>query len=164
WTCGSCSMRAAWFCGATPTLTTRNNWHSTRSWTRRTCPSGPMRSMCLERSVSHHAKCTMNATHKPIDTLTAGDVMNRALAVIPRQMLVRSAIGLIHRTRVGAAPVVDEDGRCVGMLTSADVFRWAEAGCPETVVGPARTCPGRQLHFPQATEGLQKALRQIRAV
>jgi CBS domain-containing protein len=69
--------------------------------------------------------------------------MNRALVVIPRQMLVRNAVGLIRRTGVSAAPVVDEHGRYVGMLTPADVFRWVEAGCPETAVGPIRTCPYR---------------------
>jgi CBS-domain-containing membrane protein len=83
----------------------------------------------------------MNATRKPVHALTAGDVMNRDLVVIPRQMLVRNAVGLIHRARASAGPVVDEHGRYVGMLSPADVFRWIEAGCPETVVGPILTCP-----------------------
>src|SRR5262245_51392569 len=83
----------------------------------------------------------MNATAKPVHALAAGDVMNRNVVVLPQQMLVREAACLLHRARVSAAPVVGESGRCVGMLTAADVFRWVEAGCPEAVVSPVLTCP-----------------------
>jgi predicted transcriptional regulator len=72
---------------------------------------------------------------------TAGDVMDRNLVVVPRQMLVREVARLIQRSRATEAAVVDEQGRFVGMLTPADLFRWVEAGCPEAVVGPALTCP-----------------------
>jgi CBS domain-containing protein len=67
--------------------------------------------------------------------------MNRNLVVVPRQMLVREAARLIHQARATEAAVVDEQGRFVGLLSPADLFRWIEAGCPETVVGPALTCP-----------------------
>jgi CBS domain-containing protein len=83
----------------------------------------------------------MNTTRTPAHPLTAGDLMNRDLVVIPRQMLVREAARLLHRAQVSAAPVVDEHGRCVGLLSPADVFRWVEAGCPEAVVDPVLTCP-----------------------
>jgi CBS domain-containing protein len=82
----------------------------------------------------------MNTIPRATNNLTAEDVMHRDLAVAPQQMLVREAARLLHRVGVSAAAVVDENGHCVGMLTPADVFRWVEAGCPETVVGPALTC------------------------
>jgi CBS domain-containing protein len=47
----------------------------------------------------------------------------------------------MDQARVRAAPVVDENGRCVGILTPTDVLRWVEAGRPEAVVGPVVTCP-----------------------
>jgi CBS domain-containing protein len=81
---------------------------------------------------------SMDAT---CSSLTAGDVMNRDLLVVPRQMLVREAARLIDRARAGAAVVVDEQGRCVGMLSPADIFRWIGAGCPEAVIGPILRCP-----------------------
>jgi len=56
-------------------------------------------------------------------------------------MLVRQAARLIHRAGATEAAVVDEDGRYVGMLSAADVFRWVEAGCPEAVLRPAGACP-----------------------
>jgi CBS domain-containing protein len=83
----------------------------------------------------------MNTTHQPVHAVTAGDLMTGDFVVVPRQMLVREAARLLFGSRAGAAPVVDDDGHCIGVLSPADVFRWAEAGCPEAVVGPAAFCP-----------------------
>jgi CBS-domain-containing membrane protein len=83
----------------------------------------------------------MNASPRLTNTLTAADVMNRDLAVVPQQMLVREAARLLYRVQVSAAPVADENGRCVGSLSPADIFRWIEAGCPDVVVGPIHACP-----------------------
>jgi predicted transcriptional regulator len=83
----------------------------------------------------------MNAIRQPIYNLTVEDVMHRHMVVVPQQMLVREAARLLHRAAASEAPVVDERGRCVGILTPASVLRWIEAGCPEVVVGPALHCP-----------------------
>lgn len=83
----------------------------------------------------------MDTTRSPSHALTAGDVMSRHLVVVPLQMSVRDAVRLLHRVQAGEAPVVDEHGRCVGVLPPADVYRWVGDGCPETVVGPVPTCP-----------------------
>jgi CBS-domain-containing membrane protein len=83
----------------------------------------------------------MNAIREPIHNLTAEDVMHRDMVVVPQQMLMREAANLLYRAAASEAPVVDEHGRCVGMLTPANVFRWIEAGCPEVVVGQALHCP-----------------------
>jgi CBS-domain-containing membrane protein len=82
-----------------------------------------------------------DSTAEPVHALTAGDLMHKVLAVVPRQMLMRQAVRLIQQVGAGEAPVVDEHGRYVGMLSPADAFRWVAAGCPETVVGPVFTCP-----------------------
>lgn len=82
-----------------------------------------------------------DTAHKPVHTLTAGDLIDRNLVVIPRQTLMRAALHHIRQREAGEAAVVDESGRYIGMLSPADVFRWAAAGCPEAVVGPVLTCP-----------------------
>src|SRR5262249_51674612 len=82
----------------------------------------------------------MDATRRPVHALAARDVMKSDIVVVPRQMLVREAVCLFHGARGSEAPVVDEHGRCVGMLSPDDVIRWVEAGCPETVVGAVLTC------------------------
>jgi CBS-domain-containing membrane protein len=68
-------------------------------------------------------------------------MMSRHLVVVPMQTSVRHAVRLLHRVQASEAPVVDEHGRCVGVQSPADVFRWVGDGCPETVVGPVPTCP-----------------------
>ena len=85
----------------------------------------------------------MNATRESLQALTAGDVMNRDVLVIPGQMTARELIPIFHRSGAGAAAVVNEEGRCVGMLGSVDIFRWVEAGCPLTASGLTVTCPYR---------------------
>jgi CBS-domain-containing membrane protein len=72
--------------------------------------------------------------------LTAEDVMKRELVTIPRRASLREAARLLRRAQVSGAPVVDEQGRCVGVLSAAEFLRWAEDGCPDAVAGPVRTC------------------------
>jgi CBS-domain-containing membrane protein len=77
---------------------------------------------------------------KPAPALTAVDVMSRAVLAIPRRMALRDAARLLWRAGVGAAPVVDEQGRCVGLLSAVDFLRWAEEGCPAAGDGPVPCC------------------------
>jgi CBS domain-containing protein len=76
----------------------------------------------------------------PIRALTAADVMSRDVVVVRQQLPVREAASRIDLARASEAVVVDEQGRCVGMLFPADVFRWIGAGCPKAVVGPVLSC------------------------
>ncbi|HEY7310920.1 MAG TPA: CBS domain-containing protein [Gemmataceae bacterium] len=57
---------------------------------------------------------------KPFLALAAQDLMNREVATIPRDMGMQAAARWLEQMRVSGAPVVDEDGRCVGVLSSAD--------------------------------------------
>jgi CBS domain-containing protein len=95
-----------------------------------------------------------DATAKAVHALTAGNLMHQVLVVVPRQMLMRQAVRLIQQAGASDAPVVDEHGRYVGMLSAAEALRWVTAGCPETVVGPMFTCPyqvrGRLLNGDEA--------------
>ena len=83
----------------------------------------------------------MNTTEKAIHALTAADVMNCNLVVVPQQTLMREAARLLDREPAGPAVVEDEHGHCVGLLSPVDIVRWAEAGCPEITVGPGLSCP-----------------------
>jgi CBS domain-containing protein len=82
----------------------------------------------------------MVLTVTPLPALTAQDVMSREVVTIPRQMSLGDAARLLRSASVSAAPVVDEQGRCVGVLSAADFLRWAEDGCPEGADGDVRTC------------------------
>jgi CBS domain-containing protein len=66
--------------------------------------------------------------------------MSREVVTIPRRMSMRDAAGLLRRSRISGAPVLDEQERCVGVLSAADFVRWAEEGCPAPANGSPATC------------------------
>jgi predicted transcriptional regulator len=61
-------------------------------------------------------------------TLTAEELMSRDLVLVPREMSLRGAARLLFQARVTGAPVVDEDGRCIGVLSATDIIHWVERG------------------------------------
>jgi CBS-domain-containing membrane protein len=83
----------------------------------------------------------MPATTDPLLALTASDLMSRDVVTISQDMSLRAASALFCRRQIGEAAVVDSRGRCVGMLSAADLLRWAlqAASGPEHVPPPA--CP-----------------------
>jgi CBS-domain-containing membrane protein len=62
----------------------------------------------------------MPVLDKPFLALTAKDLMNRDVATVPREMGMQAAARLLSQMHVSGAPVVDEQGRCVGVLSSND--------------------------------------------
>lgn len=71
----------------------------------------------------------------------AEDIMDHNCLIISEQMPVREAATLLRRKGSHMAAVIDENGRCAGILQSADVFRWIEGRCPNVLVGAGGTCP-----------------------
>lgn len=95
----------------------------------------------------------MTTTERLLD-LTAGDVMTRDVATIPHRATMAEAARLLRDACVTGAPVIDERGRCVGVLSATDFLRWAEDAFTQTAARPPRTCPyqtvGRLLTGEQA--------------
>ncbi len=52
--------------------------------------------------------------------LTAADLMTTPVKTIPQDTSLREAAQLLTRERISGVPVVDADGRCVGVLSSSD--------------------------------------------
>ncbi len=71
---------------------------------------------------------------KPLAELTAADLMSRDLLAIPRHLSLRAAAQLLSQGRVGGAPVIDDHGRCVGVLSATDFLHRAkdESGPPSS--------------------------------
>jgi CBS domain-containing protein len=57
--------------------------------------------------------------------LTAGDLMGRNLHTVTAAMPLRDAARELVRLGIHGAPVIDDDGRCVGVLSVSDLARWA---------------------------------------
>jgi CBS domain-containing protein len=67
--------------------------------------------------------------------------MTRPVEVIPQNMSLRSAARLLVRAQVSGAPVVDADGRCVGVLSASDFVRWTQEGALGADDSPPPACP-----------------------
>ena len=67
-------------------------------------------------------------TTKPLPALTAADVMSHHVMAIPQQTSLRAAAHQLVQARVSGAPVIDERGRCVGVLSTTDLARWLDRG------------------------------------
>jgi CBS-domain-containing membrane protein len=55
-----------------------------------------------------------------LESLTVGDVMSRDVAVIPCSATMHQAAFVLDARHASGAPVVDKEGRCVGILSAAD--------------------------------------------
>jgi CBS-domain-containing membrane protein len=62
----------------------------------------------------------MPALAKPFFALVANDLMNREVTTIPRDMGMQAAARWLAQRHISGAPVVDEQGSCVGVLSSND--------------------------------------------
>ena len=79
---------------------------------------------------------------KPSRTVTARDLMTQPVEVISQTMSLRSAARLLVRAKITGAPVVDAEGRCVGVLSASDFLRWTEEGAPGAEDSPnIPACP-----------------------
>jgi CBS domain-containing protein len=66
--------------------------------------------------------------------LTAKDLMTTPVMTIPQETSLREAARLLSGFHVSGAPVVDGEGRCLGVLSSSDFVAWAgtEGETPST--------------------------------
>lgn len=74
----------------------------------------------------------MTTITKAFRFLTAADLMSQEVVMIPQEMSLRKAAHLLSEARVSGAPVIDADGRCVGVISATDFLHWVEHGEPET--------------------------------
>jgi IMP dehydrogenase len=87
---------------------------------------------------------------KPFLSHTAADLMIPVVVTIPQDATVGAAAALLQEHAVSGLPVVDREGRCVGVLSAADFVRiWArgersdvqvrEVMTPDPVTGDLNT-------------------------
>lgn len=74
----------------------------------------------------------MHAKSKPLFVLTAGDLMNPDVVRLPEEMRLRDAARLLLRNQTSGAPVVDAQGKCVGVFSAMDFLRLSEVRADAT--------------------------------
>src|SRR5215472_15744602 len=57
---------------------------------------------------------------------TAGDLMTRDVAVVHPETSLLEAVKLMAQRHISGRPVLDADGKIVGMLTESDLLRWRQ--------------------------------------
>lgn len=86
----------------------------------------------------------MPTIHKTLMSLTAADLMSRQVVQLPEDLPLREAAQLLLRNQIGGAPVIDRQGRCVGVLSATDYLRLVRDH-PDITESTARplpsTCP-----------------------
>jgi CBS-domain-containing membrane protein len=80
-------------------------------------------------------------TNKPLLTLTSADLMSQAVIVVPQAMSLRAAAHLLSENQISGAPVVDEIGACVGVLSATDFMHWVGYG-ERAAARPTHANPG----------------------
>src|SRR5262249_44142043 len=73
-------------------------------------------------------KCVMTAVTKPLFSLTAADLMTAPLVTVSEEMSLRGAAHRLAQAAVTGAPVVNGNGRCVGVLSATDFVHWVDRG------------------------------------
>ena len=66
--------------------------------------------------------------NKPLMDLTAADLMTRNVVMVPQKMSLQAAAHMLAQRQISGAPVVDEQGRCVGVLSATDLVQWLDKG------------------------------------
>jgi len=77
-----------------------------------------------------------SATHAPLDNVLARDVMAPAVYCPSHQDSIRCVADLLLQLRLNAAPVVNDDGHLIGVITENDLLAvFTSASCVNAPVG-----------------------------
>jgi CBS domain-containing protein len=72
-------------------------------------------------------RAPMTVRTKPFLALTARDLMSRPVVALPRWLTLRAAARRLAREQISGVPVVDAEGRCIGILSATDFLTfWAD--------------------------------------
>jgi len=66
----------------------------------------------------------MLTSYKTLSELTAEDLMSRDVTCIPSHVSLQEAARRLVEAGISGAPVVDDDGRCLGVLSQTDLARF----------------------------------------
>lgn len=102
----------------------------------------------------------MQATLKALHELTAGDLMTPEVVALPRHLSLSVAANLLSHAQVTGAPVVDEQGACIGVISGTDFIRWARNHRQEDAnfIGDSYACSDWQMVEVDTEEGCSEVV------
>jgi CBS-domain-containing membrane protein len=96
----------------------------------------------------------MVQTAKPLMALCAADIMSRNVVMIPREMSLQGAARMLARSGVTGAPVVDSNGRCIGVVSATDFMNWMKTDHGSESATNAEECVCKPWQIPEAAKEL----------
>jgi CBS-domain-containing membrane protein len=70
----------------------------------------------------------MNSPQRSLLQSTAASLMSRQVILVPGEMSLRAAAHMLAQSQISGAPVIDAQGRCVGVLSTTDLIHWMDRG------------------------------------
>lgn len=70
----------------------------------------------------------MQTVPQNLFVLTAEDLRSREVITLPRDMTLSDVARVLQQFQIGGAPVVDEQGRCIGVFSTTDFLRYTQPG------------------------------------
>jgi CBS-domain-containing membrane protein len=70
----------------------------------------------------------MKTVDKPLLSLTAADLMSPMVLIIPENMSLQGAAHMLAQAHISGAPVVNQDGQCVGEISAHDFIALVDKG------------------------------------
>jgi len=83
---------------------------------------------------------TKQGASRRLLALTAADLMTVPVMTICQDMSIQEAARLFSESHITGAPVVDSEGRCLGVLSSSDFVTRAKKGAKIAETGEKVTC------------------------
>ena len=94
---------------------------------------------------------------------TAGDLMTRDVAVVHPETSLLEAVKLMAQRRISGMPVLDNDGKIVGMMSEGDLIRWHEGYTERQAHWLEMLAEGFQL-APAFLDGIREQNRKVKSV
>ena len=94
---------------------------------------------------------------------TAADLMARDVAKVHPEATLLEAVKLMANRRISGLPVVDDQGKVVGMLTEGDLVRWHEGYTERQARWLDMLADGFEL-APNFVEGIREQHRKVKRV
>jgi CBS domain-containing protein len=95
------------------------------------------RSILTERIARRGLHLTREYTVDPFEIMRVSDIMAMPVDTLPARMTVTDAVAFFSLDappeRHKSYPVIDDDGKLVGIVARADVFRWTRDGWDEAL-------------------------------
>ncbi|MCI0738694.1 MAG: CBS domain-containing protein [Gemmataceae bacterium] len=94
-------------------------------------------------------------------TQRAWDLMSRNVVLLPKEMSLPGAAHLLAQASVSGAPVVNEQGRCIGVLSNTDFVHFTDKSKTRKQPCLDRVCDSWDSVSPDMPSGEQVADEQV---